>query len=365
VNITSLNIKWFRCFENHNLELNSFTTLITGPNGSGKTSLLEALSYALTARSFKTSSLEQVIKHGNPSCSVIGLLENSFELDTVSIVISKEKKIVKINQKPAKSFRDFHKMVPTIMLTEDDLELVKGSPSFRRSYIDQIALFAHAEYSQELRKFKHILDNRNALLNTNPKIPLNKELYELWTNQLLNSSNILRNKRIEILKELEIHINRLCQKLSYKYNIGLNYEFSYPFSSTSNNTQELLKYEPGLLKKENYQKRSLFGAHLDDILILINNNNARIFASRGQQKFILFLLKLAQAQYILQNSNTKPIFLLDDLMTDFDQQSLNNILTLILKASRQIIATSPITGSLTEQYLLKNSECKIIKLNSL
>lgn len=355
--ITSLTLRQFRCFDNYKVNLDHFVNLIKGPNGIGKTSLLEALSYTLTARSFKAQSTQQVIKHGTDSCSIIGQLEGAGESEVITVLMSSEKKVVKLNQKPVKSLRELYKISPIVVLTEDDLELVKGPPLLRRNFIDQIANLIIPEYSQLMRQYKHVLDNRNALLyNAFKKQNLTQDLYFLWTDQLLKRANQIRKKRIQILESLEKYTEQLCKSIAYPFTLEFKYEHSYPNSFDCTQAEEFLKAEASLLELEKRQKRSLFGAHLDDFSLLINKNNARIYASRGQQKFILFLLKLAQAQYVTDTLGLKPIFLLDDIITDFDKDSLFNILSLILKLSSQLIITSPSCNPVLEQFLSSKLE---------
>lgn len=352
--VSSLAIKQFRCFDSIKLRLDKFVVLIKGNNGTGKTSLLEALSYIFNARSFKTTGIQQAINISSDSCSIIGELEGSHGVDTITVLMAQQKKAIKLNQKPIKSIRELTKLVCSIALTEDDLDLIKGAPLVRRTFLDQAIALVDPDYGKLMRNYKQILDNRNALLyGFALKQIFNQEAYDLWSNQLLKSAKLIEAKRIEMLKSIEINTNKLALQVGYPFRIELKYESETSLESCET-IADILDKKPDLIKKERQQKRSLFGAHLDDFAIYINSTNARIFASRGQQKFLLFLLKLAQADNVLDLLGQKPVLLLDDIMTDFDKEALHKILNLAINLSSQLIITSPTSDSILERFLLEN-----------
>lgn len=334
--IKKLELRNFRCFDQKVLIFDRKITCILGSNGTGKTSILEALHYACYFKSFKASSPKEMIKIGAPAFSIKLDLEDvaSGDFDTISIGFQDTKRLVRLNNNVIKSFKDYLIHYTTVTLTEDDLEFIKGSPERRRLFIDQFLLIDDPDYSQILKKFKKILENRNALLDS---FNLDMSMYELWTNQLWHTSQEIRRKRILCLKYLESEFNNLISE-------ALGEDFSINFEYSGYTDQDFTVFYDNLLReklsREKAAKRSLFGAHLDDFNIIFKQKSSRVYASRGQQKLIALFIKLAQLK-IISEQYSKTIFLLDDFMTDFDDLILEKVVPILTRLAFQIIFTIP------------------------
>lgn len=371
--ISSLSLKNFRCFSSLSLKLNEPFVFLVGMNGIGKTSILESLHYACYLKSFKTHLPKELIQISQAGFSInleiVGDLKTS---DSISIGVLGNKKSVKVNHKPVSSYKDLISMYKVITLTEDDLMLIQGYPNNRRSFIDQLLSLLDFSYITLLRKYKIILNNRNALLNSHKKE--NKDQYLLWTKQLLDLTLIIQQKRISLLKEIEEHsdilMNNLCQLSSSPLlkpqdnKLIIHYKKSSPYILDTDNLEDFLLSYPQMTNNEYIQKRSLFGAHLDDFDIIFQNKSSRLYSSRGQQKLILFILKLSQLSIInSQQGYTNAIFLVDDFMTDLDEQKIALLLKLIVTHSSQLIITCPNQQSVLKDIILKEyPSCKIISL---
>lgn len=352
VRILSVDLKHFRCFGTLHLNFNSSVVLLTGSNGTGKTSVLEMLHYACYLKSFKTSVPKEMVQLGTPGFNATITITADTSLDMLSVSFAHNRRTVKINQKTVSSFKELYGLYKAITMTEEDLMLVKGSPSLRRTFLDQFLTLLDPTYALLLRKYKQILDNRNALL---AHYKGDHESYVLWTEQLWHLSRILQNKRIELLKTLETHALALnTPVLGTEYTIKLTYEYARPYTITTQTSgTEFISCFPTLLERELYQKRTLFGAHLDDFTIEFQQKSSRIYASRGQQKLIVFLLKLAQVTILNQRAHNCVIFLIDDFMTDLDTTKAAALLELIIPLAAQTIITSPVRHSFLEQELAK------------
>lgn len=351
--ITTLELHQFRCFTRFQIEFTSTVTLITGPNGVGKTALLEALHYACYLKSFKTATPKELIQLGAPAHQVqVTLSSDPVSLDTITVSYTPPKRMVKINNKPIHAFKELYAIYRAVTLTEDTLMIIKGSPSMRRSYLDQIVTLFDPAYAQELSRYRRILDNRNALLSNYTG---DNALYTLWTEQLWQASCALQQKRRAILYDLQQELSALVQLLEPQtelQNNTLTLELIYkPYKPDSYpNSAEFLAQFPQLYKRELQLQRTLFGAHLDDFDCLFNNTISRIYASRGQQKFITVLLALAQVK-LLHQRHLPVVLLLDDFFTDLDNKRAAQLLSLALPLAAQTIITSPLESSFIESYL--------------
>ncbi len=346
--IVSAQLRHFRCFASVDLDFESPVVLIHGPNGSGKTSVLEALHYACYLRSFKTHLPREIVQTKAEGFAVgLGIVSESF--DTLSVQFNRNKKAVKLNEQSIGSYKELYNAYRVITVCEDDLLMIQGAPALRRSFMDHMVLLMHPEYITLGKKYRSFVDNRNALLHSHRP---DAESYVLWTDKLLETSLAIQKARKEMLHLIEEQAQLLFKQLfSADEQIALTYDYARPYTDivTINSTEELLTRYPSLQSHETAQKRSLFGAHLDDFSVSFQGKTARTYASRGQQKLIVFLLKLAQLKVMQAHGASGTILLVDDFMTDFDMQKAEALLPLITSLPSQVIITSPVAGLLQEQ----------------
>lgn len=367
MNIRSVTVKNFRCFGSLDLEFQGALTLIEGANGSGKTSLLEALHYACYLRSFKTSHPKELITFQAPGF-ILDIALSGF--DRMHITFAHNKRTVKLNQKPLSSFKELYSTYKVVTLTEDDVDMVKGSPSVRRSYLDQVLIMLDPSYARVLRTYKIVLDNRNALL---ARFNSDKDSYMIWTEQLWQLSCTITQKRKQALADLEKALQALACAMPALPTLPGLLSFTYDHARGLNVTDyadahALLEHASYLYNLEVTYKRTLFGAHLDDFTILFQNTPSRTYASRGQQKLIVFLLKVAQLKVLHQNTmqleSMEPstmTFLVDDFMTDFDQAKIDLLLPLLQTYASQVIITCP-TGDSYLKHTLLAQKAQLITL---
>jgi len=347
--LTEIQIKNFRCFSQISLELKGPLVLIQGVNGSGKTSLLEALHYLCFLRSFRTHSPRDLIHFGSEGFFIKAQIDDAQSAShEIQVGFAGKKRLVKINQKAISSYKELMDYYRIVTITEDDLHLISSGPEIRRAFIDQALLLDDPEFIQIMRNYKHIVDSRNALLAQGR---INLESYTLWTDQLWATSRILQERRIAMLGQLQDITN---QMLAENFNDPLSVAFAYSPKKVGPEVDEIefKAMQPGLYAEETRFARSLFGAHLDDFVIKFQDKKSKVFASRGQQKLIVLLMKVAQMKHIGGNKGgNSTIFLLDDFMTDFDPGRAHTLLDILCGLENQLIFTSPIDRGSFEDKL--------------
>lgn len=355
-----LELKQFRCFEKKKVEFKKSLTLITGDNGTGKTSLAEAIHYLCYVKSFRTSNPLDLVYKNSDTFFLKGSfspVDKMLESQTIQIGYAHKKKAIKIDGKAVTTHKDIFQVFQVVTLLEDDINLITGYPSGRRSFIDQATTFLHPKYLDVYRNFKKILQSRNALLmyHTIDNLEL-----EIWTQKLWQASIEIQKYRRNVLQQIEKVVNSLLNKyFDSVYDISIGYESKHV--NLEESFEQFLKRSLYLLRQERMYKRSSFGAHLDDIIIKMKNQNAKIYASRGQQKLISLLCKLSLISLAEQNKFL-PIIIIDDFIADFDKKRLQNIINFLLKCENQVIITTPFYDSDLKK-IVEKADPDVISMN--
>lgn len=338
-----LHIKNFRCFNDLTLDLQSPVVLIEGINGTGKTSILEALYYSCYLRSFRTHWPRELLQFNHTNFFIKAIVSAESITHEIQVGFSGTKRLVKVNQKVVSSYKELMNFYRVVSLTEDDLELINGGPHIRRAFIDHALLLHNPEFMHDIRTLKQVADHRNSLLK---KGRADRQAYTLWTEQLWDISHIIQYKRQELLAILA---KKTQEMIDTFFGGSISIVFEYQIKKMSL-TRDAMVTDDQLYRDEQRLGRSLFGAHLDDINIIFQDKKSKSFASRGQQKLIIFLLKIAQIQY-LKDFQGSAVFLIDDFMTDFDELRAHTILAALTGLNSQLIFTCPVRNLFLEDNL--------------
>jgi DNA replication and repair protein RecF len=357
VYIKRVKLKNFRCFADRQFEFGDQLTLIEGNNGSGKTSLLEALYYGCYLQSFRTSTSKELIYHDQDY--FFNLLEvnldNFSALDQIQIGYSlHDGKIVKLNEKPILSYKELISCYRIISLTTDDLHLVQGSPEGRREFLNYSLLLEDPSLLVHFKQYKHVLAQRNSLLLNWHLSQQSTSFHDqllVWTKKVWEISQLIQKKRCEYLVHLQNEVSKLLIKFfPQEDEFSINFSYHAKNQNGEENFDDFwFSYKKKIQQQELQWKRSLFGVHLDDFSIIFQSKKARAFASRGQQKLLLFLIKVAQLELI--GASGKPgVFLVDDFLTDLDALKIERAFSMVMNLKAQIIMTSPLANHYTRNF---------------
>ncbi|AXK60217.1 DNA replication/repair protein RecF [Candidatus Chromulinivorax destructor] len=357
--LDKIELKNFRCFEKASFDLATDIVIIYGNNGSGKTTIIEAIHYLCYLSSFRSRLPAEMVNFEKDNFFIKGLVrQDETETHDIQVGFAGKKKVAKIDNVSISSYKELFPYYQVVTVTVDDIELIQGSPIIRRNFIDQVVLLENPDYMELLKRFKQVLQQRNAMFAKQ----FNYDLYVIWTRQLWECTRAIQEKRIEALQRLSVKVAKLLVDF-FDENYTLDIIYSYKHIIADETFEQFLERKKGIIAYESMAKRSDFGAHLDDFTLHFCRKKLKSYGSRGQQKLLVLLIKIAQI-LDLHEKNIHPIFVLDDFITDFDKDRLQGIISLLLTLDCQLIISCPIREKLLEE-LVSASNISTIELNSI
>ena len=336
-------------FRNHpSLSLNlERVTVITGPNGSGKTAVLEAISLLSVASSWKTERDNEIVRWEQPFCRVLGANRD------VVIQRSPAFKRYKFDG-VSKRLNEILGTLPTVLFQPDDSALVHGAPAYRRRLLDRLLSQTVQGYAKSLTTLQKVLKQRNRLLkNVQEGIASPDELL-YWDKELNDQMVIIGSARKTVLEIMTPEIQKYYVELMPEgENIGIEYDCSP--------REEVLDFLVHLQQnrhKEIQAGTSLYGPHREDVIFTYGNHPATECLSRGQARALVLAMKLAEISYVEQVTENPPILLLDDIFAEFDALRRERILKLV-GTYQSVLTVTDLAG--LDGDLPK--EAKVIQLN--
>ncbi|MCL1933135.1 MAG: DNA replication/repair protein RecF [Candidatus Azobacteroides sp.] len=319
--IERISILNFKNIEEADLSFSPKMNYFFGNNGMGKTNLLDALFYLSFTKNHTNLLDFQLIKHEEEFCVLQGYYRNNETKDEVYCGIRhKQRKIFKRNKKEYDRLSEHIGLIPMVMVSPADTELIQGGSVERRKFADMIISQYDKEYLRLLIHYNKVLQQRNSLLKE--RTP-DYSLFEILDEQLTSSGEIIHQKRKEFIVGFRPIFQKYYQAISDGCeSVDLQYDSHLDTLSLSMALKEKLDNDKIL-------GYTSVGIHKDDFLFLLGNHLIRKIGSQGQNKTYLIALKLAQFQFLLQKNTSVPILLLDDIFDKLDANRVERIIQLV------------------------------------
>ena len=317
-------------FKNIGLQTFDFQEKINcfvGNNGVGKTNILDAIYYLSFAKSYFNPLAIQNIKHGEDFFMIEGdYLINQRQEKIICSLKRGQKKLLKRNGKAYPKFSEHIGQLPLVIISPADRDLIIEGSETRRKFIDGVISQQDKEYLTQLISYTKVVSQRNALLKffaaNRTFDALNLKIYD---DQLISLGTFIFNKRKSFLEKFSPIFNEKYQLISEsKETVSLGYNSQLLTSSF----ESLLASN---LEKDKVLQYTSVGIHKDDLSFQIGDYPIKKFGSQGQQKSYLIALKLAQFQFIKEQSKVTPILLLDDVFDKLDAQRVSQLIALVNK----------------------------------
>lgn len=307
--VNKLKVKNFRNYDNLELIFEKGINYLFGKNGVGKTNLIEAIYYVSNLESFRTNDDRELIKDlkGN------FLIECDVDQIIYDLNVSKESKELSIDGIAYKKYREYLGHVNVIEFCPEEVYLLKDFPKDRRKFLDKEISKIDKKYLNDVLLYNKLLKQRNDLLKSEDNYKddllfvLDDKLAEFQIN-IISKRKLFLNKVCDEINDLNTSFNKL-------YKIKIKYETSFENLSKEEITSKYLENR----EKDKEKKVTSLGIHKDDFKIYINDNDASIFGSQGEQRFIVLLIKLGLVRLVYKQINNCPILVLDDVFSELDE----------------------------------------------
>lgn len=322
--IKSIELSNFRNYEHLDISFDEGTTILYGDNAQGKTNILEAAYVSGTTKSHKGSRDKEMIRFDETESHIKTIVQKNDRDYQIDIHLKKNKaKGIAINKVPIKKAADLFGILNIIFFSPEDLNIIKNGPAERRRFIDAELCQLDKIYLSDLTNYNKALNQRNKLLKDLYYHPNLKETLPVWDMQLIRYGRKIIERRRRFIQELNEIVSDIHQKISGgKEEMILNYE---PDIEDIFFEDELIRAKERDLK---YAQTSV-GPHRDDLKITVNSIDVRKYGSQGQQRSCALSLKLSEIKLVEQTIHDQPVLLLDDVLSELDQNRQNYLLQAI------------------------------------
>jgi len=332
--IRSIRLQNFRSYTDDSFEFEPGVNIIVGPNGSGKTNLLEAILTIATGSSYRAGDKD-----------VIQFKKSWARLDAVHVETTRTMKVVLENSRISKSyvFDDKHYKIltlahtlPVVVFEPNNLQLLHGQPELRRSYLDNLLEQTVPEYKGLRKHYRRALSQRNALLKTQNKP--SPEQFFIWNLRLSELGGAIARQRLQLVGEVQKVLPKLYNEIAgnelTKTSIG--YVSKLPPDSYETVLLQALErsYEQDIVRGF-----TSYGPHRDDFVVLYNNRPASEVASRGETRTALLALKIFELELLEKLRGQKPLLLLDDVFSELDGRRRHSLAS-FLQTHQTFITTT-------------------------
>ena len=342
----------FRNYKKLSLNLDKKINIFIGDNAQGKTNILESIYFLALTKSYRTVD-QNLIRKEAVAAKVNGEIKDNSIYRSMSVEISKDSKIVRINNNEVKKISDYITNLNVILISPEDISIIQGTPAERRNFLNIELSQLSRNYIKKYNEFNKLLKIRNNYLkmlykSSNP----DRRYLDSVTDNLIEREVDIYKERKMFIDKINERITQIFENITGKKNFKVKYETNVEFSEfTDKCISDTLKER----YNRNYMKEvengmTLYGPHRDDLSFTLDNDDIKLYGSQGQQKVATIALKLSEIDIFKEVKDSYPIILLDDIFSELDTKSRNKLIGYINR-DIQIVITSNDTKGLNKKFL--------------
>ena len=320
--IERLEARGFRNLHATTLDLTARATVLRGANAQGKTNVLEALYVCATGRSFRNASPRELIAHDQLRARLASRFERQDVRHDVEVVIDEKRRSMQVDGRTLQRTSKLLQLVNVVAFFPDDLRIAKGSPEERRRFLDRAVGNYRADFVDAATAYAKVLKTRNALLRAE-RAP-DQQMLAVYDEQLVQHGAVVHASRQAALRELtpaaQKYFARIMQESTHMHielDGGLGSETAVADSDYAAVFADRLRAG---YPRDRARGVTSVGPHRADLVMHVNDRDARSFASQGQQRALVLALKLAEVETVGRMLATMPVLLLDDVSSELDAE---------------------------------------------
>lgn len=344
IHLKNLQLTNFRCYQNFKMDFSNKINIFVGDNAVGKTSIVEAIHCFGFAKSHKANNDYQMIKKDESFAIIKANFEKDDKKDEIVFSLTDKGKRIQRNNKVYSNISEYIGYLNVVMFCPEDLDIIKGSPSERRKFLDTNISQIHQDYLKSLIIYRKLLKQRNEILkNINENNKYDYDLLLIVTKEMAKEAKKIVLSRITFIDKLNPYLKEKTSIISDHQEIS---EIKYLPNLDIDN------YEKGFIEaidSDIFARTTTKGPHRDDFSVEINGFNLAAYGSQGQQRTISLAIKLAVADLIKETSDNL-IIILDDVFSELDINRQNEILR-VLNQENQIFITTTTVENLSASVL--------------
>ena len=329
MSLKNIQIKGVRNIEEIQFQPTSGVNIIVGPNGSGKTSLLESLYILSRARSFRTQNIAKVLSHNAESLIVFAEIDILGSTNKLAIKKNHEKTFIRVNGKTESKSSELSRLLHTHLIRPESQTLLENGSAPRRSFIDMGVFHVKHSFLKISKQYNQLLKQRNRLLKT-------KQLDTLavWSNKLIEYGTMVTEARQGYIAQLEQELKTIVS--FFIVNIDVEIQYLKGWEKNSSLSEALTR---SLGRDEQYGYTTV-GAHKADFKVLVDRKPAQDYLSRGQMKLLVIAMYLAQIKLMSEQSTKSICVLLDDLAAELDGDCFRRVMLFLRELGVQVFVTT-------------------------
>ena len=367
--IKSLKLLYFRNYLSTNIDAHPSLNVLVGNNANGKTNIIESIFCLALGKSYRTKSDSECIMFGETATAMSCVVsKNNKNLD-IMLGINNKGKSAKIAGVKKTKLTDFVGELNVVLFSPEDLQIVKGSPALRREFINREFYQFSRIYHKYNLMYQHLLKQRNSYLKDmrkNPKDEMALTYLETLTSQLAKVALYITKERVSFVQDISkltyknmLNISNGQETLKIRYKSSVLEALNIKDTDDEAFTEENLK---NVIMRKSFDDimrgSTKIGPQHDDLEFYINDLDAKMYASQGQQRSIVLSLKLAEINYLKEKTGTYPVLLLDDVLSELDKNRQLKLLDAI-NENVQTFITTPSISDIKEDLLKKAKVFKI------
>jgi DNA replication and repair protein RecF len=360
MHLAKLSLVEFRSYEIADVALDPGVTVFAGPNGQGKTNLLEAIGYLAGQTSHRVAIDAPLVRSGAPRAVIRGEIVRDSRTLLVELEINPGKaNRARLNRAPLARAREALGALRTVLFAPEDIALVKGDPSDRRRYLDDLLVARAPRFAGVRHDYERILKQRNALLKTaatarrSGRSAADLRTLDVWDGHLARTGAELLAARLELVESIRPLVDKTYESVAPGGGPAvLEYRSSLPAESVTSADRAVLEAALvaalAVARADEIERGvSLHGPHRDDLLLKLASLPARGYASHGEAWALALALRLA-AYELLRSDGGEPVLILDDVFAELDTDRRDRLAELVGRAE-QVLITAAVPADIPER----------------